>query len=617
MLMFFSAFLGTDAGLPLWAEGVEQHARWLGLVPHVECRQITTGTIVSFCWIGRHPLAGNGLLHETPKCILASTLLPLTRGSAIDSRDDRRRNGNASHFRSCVQISVSIPAGKMCIAVPTAMPEQYYYAKTVHGYVSGNDMRLFRWLVETTLDERGVYALFQYGAVPPPITLFRNLKRIPNGHELILTPRREDAEHLRYTRAEPADGQNMELRDPETRVQETLDSILAAAPRSSLLYFSGGTDSGLMAACFAGQGRRDIRLLNYSFGPQDTESQLALRIASHLGLECRQIQHDSRQVTHMLHRLARDYSFPFGDFSTVPTNILVHESLSFLEQSSVAIEGTGADGAFGVGTAYPRWRRAFGIPAMLRWPAAAVYPYLRLWKRGSQLERLCYVARKSVRMPLGQAFVASNALDGIAYDIPVTVSRDLEFAVATLLESVGAAKSPEERLSLLDLVWVCAGRMAPKSFDPLRANGVTVIYPFLEPSMICVSSSLAWSEKCAAGEEKALLKKLLAQRLPSDWVYRPKSGFTPPYRELFASAPLQTYLHDIVLSQQNRLLDFCRVPRIRQMVMLARRGRRLSPGVHDFLWALTFASGWLHQLPNCSKEVRQSAVSSCRSLTKR
>jgi asparagine synthetase B (glutamine-hydrolysing) len=287
---------------------------------------------------------------------------------------------------------------------------------------------------------------------------------------------------------------------------------------------------------------------------------------------------------------------PFGDCSTIPTNILVHESLSWTGDASVVLEGTGADGAFGVGASYPQWRGVYAAPAMLRRSLGAAYDWLGLWRRASSLERVGRAVRKSASLPLAQAAVVYHALDGIAYATPPDVQRELLGVIETGIDVMSAGATPEERFSLLDLVLVCAGRMAPKSFDPLRRRGIRPLYPFLDPSMLALSASLPWALKCAGGSEKGLLKTLLARDVPSAWVYRAKSGFTPPYRELFASVPLQAFLHDVVLSRDNPLLGFCRPVVLRQLVDAAAH-RRLGSGGYDFLWTLAFASGWLAQLP--------------------
>jgi asparagine synthase (glutamine-hydrolysing) len=163
-------------------------------------------------------------------------------------------------------------------------------------------------------------------------------------------------------------------------------------------------------------------------------------------------------------------------------------------------------------------------------------------------------------------------------------------------------------LSLLDLAWVCAGRMAPKSFDPLRVRGIQPIYPYLEPDMVRTSSSVAWSVKSAGGEEKSLLKALTARQLPGELVYRRKSGFTPPYRATLASAPLQEFLHDVVLQPHNPLLEWCDLPTIRGLVTRAGSGAHLSAGAIDFLWTLVFTTGWLRQLPVAQPLERRSVA---------
>jgi asparagine synthetase B (glutamine-hydrolysing) len=264
----------------------------------------------------------------------------------------------------------------------------------------------------------------------------------------------------------------------------------------------------------------------------------------------------------------------------------------------VVIEGTGADGAFGFAASYPKWRRAYAVPRLIRQPLAQAYDWLDLWKFDTRLERAGRIVRKSATLPMGHAVVAQNALEGIAYDVPPPGRASFARAVSEHLDAVTDGATPEDRLSLLDLVWVCAGRMAPKSFDPLRLRGVSPVYPFLEPAMVSLSSTLSWETKCAGGQAKGILKHMLAREVPAEWVYRRKTGFTrgASARAMFASAPLQQFMHDVVLSPGNPLADYCRIDVVRRLVERARR-HSLSVGAHIFLWTLAFASAWIRQQP--------------------
>lgn len=580
--MFFSAYVGTDAGLPLWREALVQHARYVGLQVRIEARRLGDGRALSLGWLQYATAAGSpGGLKETEQQVVAGALV--FDGVAAD--------GDAN----VATLTALLARAEIRIVVPPASPQQFSYARTRHGYVFADDVRLFPHLMSVDLDERAVYALLRYGAIPPTLTLYTKVQRIPNGHVLRLPPGGGEpvcTPMFHLTDVPQRDG---ETPPPDRCVSDALDAVLGRVPAASVLYFSGGVDSGLIAARLRRLGRNDVRLLNYCFSPEDEESRLAVRMAARLGFECHQIRHDAQKVGDMLERVGRDYSLPFGDLSAIPTNLLVHESLPLARESRTVIEGTGADGAFGVGTAYRKWQRAYSIPRPLRRWAEAAYRGLQLWKRHSRLEAAGRLLSRSARLPLGHAALAQNALERIAYTIPDDVQAQLEQAIATSVEVLSAGTEAPTQLSFLDLVWVCAGRMAPKSFDPLRAQGIRPLYPFLQPSMVSVSSSLSWDVKCTDGQDKALLKRLLARDLPPEWVHRPKIGFTRPARALFALAAVQEFLHEVVLSPHNALLDYCRPETVRQLVEQSRH-HSLGDGAYNFLWVLAFTSGWLRQL---------------------
>ena len=607
--MFFSAFLGTDAGLPDWLEVLNQHARWLGLTPHIESRRLADFKNLSLCWLDRVPAGAKGRLKETQRFILATTFGELVPEEPVGQSSDLVEVLIRSARSSAIVIGAAIHDGEVGIVIPPTTPQQFYVARNSHGYVFADDMRLFPRLMETKLDERAIYALFQYGAIPPTMTIYKSVHRVPNGHLFRLRPNSHDPVCTPFFQPTAAAPKNGTTSAKETGVRETLDSSLSDIPKSAVLYFSGGVDSGLLASRLVKLGRTDIRLLNYCFGPRDEEAKLALQMATYLGLECLQVNHEMRKVSDVLQRLGKDYSFPFGDFSTVPTNILVHESADLARQSSMVIEGTGADGAFGIGIKHASWQRVYRVPARIRRQVDLAYKGLGLWRHSSKLERIGRIARKSLQMPVGPAVVAENALEGIAYTIPGNVRSDIDQGIRANFEILSDGVEPEERISLLDLVWVCAGRMAPKSFDPLRTLGIQPKYPFLEFPMVHLSSSISWEEKCAAGEPKALLKRLLSQDVPKEWVYRTKSGFTPPHQEILASPVMQQFLRDVVLSKQNPLLDFCHIDKVEQIIERSRQRGKLGPGACDFLWTLTFTSAWLNQSPVRMRQCNEQLTS--------
>ena len=481
----------------------------------------------------------------------------------------------------------------LAVRVPPATPQPCYIVNAFGGQMLTDDLRLCGAITGAVLDPVGVYAMLMWGQAPAPHTILRGVTRLAGGHRFDL-----DGATMTATRdfsPDPDPTSDMEV--AERRVEAAVDRVMESIPANAMLFFSGGVDSALLAARASALGRHDIQLLNYAFGADDPEATHAPRVAAHLRLACERVTHDPASMVHVLDRLATDYAFPFGDLSTLPTNLLVHAALG-KSQPVTVVEGTGADGAFGMGAMYPRWRTIFALPAPVRLAGGAAYDWLRLWRYNFYLERVLRFVRKSTRLGIRPAVLAQNSLDDIAFRLPK----------GSQVEEPAELVSPEERLSLLDLAWVCAGRMAPKTLDPLRLRGVQPIYPYLEPALVQVSTSLSWDVKCAGGEEKGLLKSLLVRSLPKALVYRRKSGFTPPYRTTLASAPLQAFMHDIVLAPHNPVLEFCDMPTVRGLVERAGSGTHLSAGAVDFLWCLTFTSGWLQQLPAASAAQQRSVA---------
>jgi asparagine synthetase B (glutamine-hydrolysing) len=385
---------------------------------------------------------------------------------------------------------------------------------------------------------------------------------------------------------------------PEKRVSTALDEVLKGIPSESVLYFSGGVDSALLATRLKELGRTNVLLFNYAFGEDDAEGQLAKKMAGYLGFDLKQVQYQAHQFESVLNRIGREYSYPFSDYSTVPTNLMVNASLASARSSGVVIEGTGADGLFGLATKLPYWRRIYRIPSALRAVVAKTYNWFDLWKQQNVLERAVRLIRRSTQMSLLPAGVlAQNPLDGIAYDIPDVHRKQLIESIDRHLIGLVADLPPEEKFNMLDILHVCAGIFAAKSFDPLRRRGISAVYPYLEPNVLRAANSLDWTQKSKEGEEKSLLKNMLAEHVPSEWVYRPKAGFVPPIQSLLASSTAQSYIREVVLAETGPLREFLNRDRVRDMIDAAAQEKALGGQTYYFLWGIIMATAWLRQQP--------------------
>jgi asparagine synthetase B (glutamine-hydrolysing) len=380
-------------------------------------------------------------------------------------------------------------------------------------------------------------------------------------------------------------------------VVATLDRCLIehCAGRPVTILFSGGVDSGLLAARASALGLKNVTLVNYCFGADDPESLLAERMARHLGMKFVRIVDDASgsDVADVLQHAGRYYRTLFGDHSVAPTCAMIRAIIPRCEAGGVVLEGSGADSGFGEFDRAMQWQRVYALPSWGRKLGAMAYRTTRAWGRESKLEYYLRILRRADQLPHPFAAVAENALPGIAYhpskDVVGTIERHL-------LEWLPHLSPPDPRLQLaaFDLSLGCASITAQKSLSLFDGTSLGVVYPYLLPEMIDLAfSSVDWPG--SGTEAKRVLKAALAKQVPAEMVYRAKSGFV-------ASMP-DKFEHKAFLAAFDKLLE-ARSPMSRfldRKFLLDVRPKlatkqKLPTQTEYFIWCAVFGNEWIEQV---------------------
>jgi hypothetical protein len=81
-----------------------------------------------------------------------------------------------------VGIAMSLDSPEFPAAVPMTTPEQLFYSEDKRGFVLANDLRFVTgWAKGGGLRPASVFALFQYGMVPAPLSLIPQCCSCPAG----------------------------------------------------------------------------------------------------------------------------------------------------------------------------------------------------------------------------------------------------------------------------------------------------------------------------------------------------------------------------------------------------------------------------------------------------
>lgn len=153
-------------------------------------------------------------------------------------------------------------------------------------------------LVSTSLDNTGVVGFFQWGSIPEPFTLYKNIRAVPAGCHLTITAHGVSAARpfadLASAWAQPASCSRDVAREVREATRESVAAHLVSDVPVAVLL-SGGIDSGAVAGLVSELGQQletiTIRFDEFA-GTSADESGPARLMAAHYGLK-----HTERLVT--------------------------------------------------------------------------------------------------------------------------------------------------------------------------------------------------------------------------------------------------------------------------------------------------------------------------------
>lgn len=437
------------------------------------------------------------------------------------------------------------------------------------------------------------YLTYQY--VPPPLTAFAGIRKLPPGHCMTIGPG-GTSEVRRYWRLPPPTDLR---RRPTAEVEEELvarldESVrlcsLSDVPLGGLL--SGGVDSASIVAAMARQSDRPVHTFTMGFGePAFDERPFARLLAERYGT----IHHEFELTPPDegdLRRIVWHYGEPFADSSAVATYQLAEQSRNFV---TVALNGDGADESF---LGYPRYAAMKLESAIDKFPR-----HLRrlLATIGNRLPfnegspRLLRVARRLLR-ETGQdpanryakwiCFFADGQKAEIYGDeMRALLARpSMEYLDGWFIPGAPAAANA----AYADLNTYLPGALLTKMDVASMAHGLEVRCPFLDVELVEFATKIDPSLKMRGLRTKALLKSAMADRLPRELIDRPKMGFGVPI-EHWLRGSLRGLATDLLTSERSRRRGLFNPGALQRILDGHLSGQRPQ---HYRIWALMQLELW-------------------------
>jgi len=444
------------------------------------------------------------------------------------------------------------------------------------------------------LDAIRYYLTFQY--VPYPCTAFQGIRKLPPAHYLILEQDQLRVE--RYWDLQYA----AKTEESEPALADRLRSHLEEAVRLRMVsdvpigaFLSGGIDSSAIVALMAGMSEDPVKTFSIGFD-DDRLSELpyARTVARRFSTDHHEFVVKPDAVA-ILPLLVRHFGEPFADSSAVPQYYLSKLAAEFV---TVALAGDGGDEAFG---GYDRHlasllaRPADHMPGPLRNGFAGV---------GEAMSRLSVLAPRLAR--IGRFLLALGDDAQRRYARWVSAFDREEQAGLFSADFLGRVREVDPQRLILDAYRATdASHPLDATLDvdvrtylpndllvkvdiTSMANSIEVRSPFLDHPLMEFAASLPASLKIRGVKKKYLLKRSLADLLPTDILNRSKQGFAVPIDRWFRRE-LKEMAWDTLLDPRSLERGYFNGEVVKRMLGEHARGVRAR---HHQLWSLLMLEMW-------------------------
>ncbi len=442
-------------------------------------------------------------------------------------------------------------------------------------------------LARAELNPQVLDAFFTLGYVPAPETMFRGIRKLEPGHEL-LVDRNGVTDRVYW------DCANLTTEDwTETEARERLEPLLEDAVRHCLVsdvplgaFLSGGLDSSAIVALMSKCGVDPVNTFTAGFSRpgEDSESEWAKVVADRFGCRHNLIDLKPEGFIESLGMMVSHAEEPLVE----PSGIALYGlSKAARPHMTVMLSGEGADEVFG---GYGLYRRMLIIEALhRRFPRP---PSLPPW-----LNRNCGDALVKytdwMRQPLEQRYRGTSALltPGLRdrfYDpgFAEAAGTYLDDSFQRHFSRVSSCRDPLTRMLYVDMRTWLADDLLLKADKMTMAASVELRVPFLDHRLVECAFRLPASLKIRRNEGKWILKRIMEARIPKEVVWRRKMGFPVPVKKWF-----QESLRPVLREQ---LLDGDILPWIRRdaVVDLIENDRARTETRTRFLTSLLVLATW-------------------------
>src|SRR5438874_7190952 len=409
-----------------------------------------------------------------------------------------------------------------------------YYTVTPNGtLIFGSELKCLREHPEFRgqIDVEAFDAYLTFGYVPDPLTIFRDVHKLPPGHTLTFKKSRVNIEQYwdfpyEQPQANPFTNEEECLEELRLLLDESVRMrMVADVPLGALL--SGGVDSSTVVGLMARHTDRPVKTFSIGFHEDSyNELKYARLAAKKFATE----HHEfilTPDICDVVDELVWHFDEPFADSSAIPTYMV---SKLAREHVKVVLSGDGGDELFAGYTRYATDRQRNGFTRLPR-PVreGLMQPLGRRLPHGAWGRNYLHnVALEPLDRYIEDISTFTRLNKSLLYTNYITEQLNGSETTARFREIAARSRSDSnlDPLLYLDSRTYLPGDILTKVDRMSMAVSLEVRVPLLDHKLIeFVCTRIPATMKMKGLESKYILKRAVADLIPAEILNRPKQGF--------------------------------------------------------------------------------------------
>lgn len=401
-------------------------------------------------------------------------------------------------------------------------------------------------------------AFMQYGNVPHPYCIFKNCFKLNAGSFLVFDLKTKHIEQKKYWNVYDAYNRpklEIDFTEAKTETKKILTKafeyrMVADVPVG--VFLSGGYDSACVTSILQTNSIRKIK--TFTIGVPDAglnEAPFARTVADHLGTDHTELYCTENEMLGLIDSLPYHYDEPFGDSSAIPTMLV---SKMAREKVTVALSADAGDEIF---AGYNRYdflmkyrQRIQRIPGFARRsiaglmntvPSSKVPVLKNKYNFHNRYEKL----KGIMKDPSAQRIMLSLSeqyTDDQLNELMETKFTHLQTSYLSG-ELLSEYYTPLSYMMAIDYQTYLLDDILQKVDRATMSASLEGREPFLDQHIIEWAAQLPDNFKYHDGIKKYILKEIVHDYIPKEFMERPKMGFAIPIKKWLAHE-LKDHLHE-------------------------------------------------------------------------